>query len=161
MASHAKPFDTEAEGEATDLLRIVTNGRQDVWIDHARAAELDPVVVPTHVGFNTWLGKRKERGTEADVHIVAQVAGREQTQHALQVSHRDFLVHQQEPRGYIDEANAKWLMDRIARDSQVKTDSELEVLIKHLADIKNAWRGLGKLARWMIGGDSGDMSWEE
>ena len=34
----------------------------------------------------------------------------------------DFLVHQQEPRGYIDEANAKWLMDRISMDSQVKTE---------------------------------------
>lgn len=44
----------------------------------------------------------------------------------------DYLVHQVEPYGYVDEANAKWLVDRISRDGVVKTDSELEVLVKVL-----------------------------
>ena len=58
----------------------------------------------------------------------------------------DFLVHQQEPRGYIDEANAKWLMDRISKDSQVKTDSELEVLVKVMEAAKSSPESLSAFA---------------
>lgn len=58
----------------------------------------------------------------------------------------DFLVHQQEPRGYIDEANAQWLIDRISRDSEVKTDSELEVLIKVLEAAKASPESLSAFA---------------
>ncbi|HMB47792.1 MAG TPA: hypothetical protein VKN63_05900 [Afifellaceae bacterium] len=50
----------------------------------------------------------------------------------------DYLVHQQAPEGYIDEANAKWLVDRIARDGVVKTESELEALIKVLEAAKSS-----------------------
>ncbi len=58
----------------------------------------------------------------------------------------DFLVHQEAPRGYIDEANAKWLMDRISTDGQVKTDSELEVLIKVLEAAKSSPESLSAFA---------------
>ena len=44
----------------------------------------------------------------------------------------DYLVNQQPPSGYISEANAEWLVERIARDGKVKTETELEVLIKVL-----------------------------
>jgi hypothetical protein len=44
----------------------------------------------------------------------------------------DHLVHQVSPHGYIDEANADWLMARIDRDGMVKSASELEVLVKCL-----------------------------
>ena len=33
----------------------------------------------------------------------------------------DFVVRQQQPSGYIDEAKAKWLLDHVARDGTVKT----------------------------------------
>lgn len=42
----------------------------------------------------------------------------------------DYIVHQQEPKGYISEDNAHWLKDRIARDGIVSTASELEALVK-------------------------------
>ena len=58
----------------------------------------------------------------------------------------DYLVHQEEPRGYIDEANAKWLTDRIARDHVVKTDSELEVLVKVLEAAKSSPESLSAFA---------------
>jgi hypothetical protein len=62
----------------------------------------------------------------------------------------DFLVHQEAPRGYIDEANAKWLTDRIARDDMVKTDSELEVLIKVLEAAKSSPESLSAFALQQI-----------
>ena len=58
----------------------------------------------------------------------------------------DYLVHQEEPRGYVDEANAKWLVDRIGRDGVVKTDSELEVLVKVLEAAKSSPQSLVSFA---------------
>jgi len=42
----------------------------------------------------------------------------------------DYIIEQVEPRGYISEDNANWLIDRISHDGVVKTASELELLIK-------------------------------
>lgn len=44
----------------------------------------------------------------------------------------DFVVHQMEPSGYVDAANADWLIARIGRDGAVKTATELELLVKVL-----------------------------
>jgi hypothetical protein len=41
----------------------------------------------------------------------------------------DFIVNQEEPRGYVSEANGRWLIDRIAKDGVVTTASELELLV--------------------------------
>jgi len=42
----------------------------------------------------------------------------------------DFVIHQQEPQGYVSEGNAAWLTDRIGHDGRVKTQTELELLIR-------------------------------
>lgn len=44
----------------------------------------------------------------------------------------DYTVHQVEPHGYVSEENAGWLVDRISRNGIVKTDTELELLVKVL-----------------------------
>jgi hypothetical protein len=44
----------------------------------------------------------------------------------------DYLVHQVAPAGYVDAANADWLVARIDRDGSVKTATELELLVKVL-----------------------------
>jgi nitrogen regulatory protein PII-like uncharacterized protein len=44
----------------------------------------------------------------------------------------DHLVHQSAPQGYVDAANARWLMARIDRDGAVKSATELEALVKVL-----------------------------
>ena len=44
----------------------------------------------------------------------------------------DFVVHQMEPTGYVDAANADWLIARIGADGTVKTATELELLVKVL-----------------------------
>ena len=44
----------------------------------------------------------------------------------------DYLVDQVEPRGYVSEENADWLMSRIGRDDVVKTGTELELLVRVL-----------------------------
>ncbi|BCJ91165.1 hypothetical protein IZ6_19000 [Terrihabitans soli] len=41
----------------------------------------------------------------------------------------DFIVQQEQPRGYVDSANARWLMNRITRDATVKPN-ELELLVR-------------------------------
>jgi hypothetical protein len=43
-----------------------------------------------------------------------------------------YTVHQCEPRGHVSDANADWLIARIAADGQVDTLAELELLIKIL-----------------------------
>ncbi|QNA83851.1 hypothetical protein G4G27_07520 [Sphingomonas sp. So64.6b] len=43
-----------------------------------------------------------------------------------------YLVEQQEPKGYIDEAKASWLMAKIDSDGRVDSLGELELLVKLL-----------------------------
>lgn len=50
----------------------------------------------------------------------------------------DHLVHQQRPEGYVDAANADWLIKRIDRDGRVKSASELELLVKVLEAAKSS-----------------------
>ncbi|ESQ75191.1 hypothetical protein [Asticcacaulis sp. AC402] len=44
----------------------------------------------------------------------------------------DYVVHQQQPAGYVDEAKAQWLMQAIDRDGKVDSLAELELLVKVL-----------------------------
>jgi len=44
----------------------------------------------------------------------------------------DMLVRQTRPEGHVDEAKADWLKARIARDGEVKTETELEALVRVL-----------------------------
>lgn len=44
----------------------------------------------------------------------------------------DYLVRQASPAGYVDETKARWLIERIARDGRIKTDTEFELLIRVL-----------------------------
>ena len=41
----------------------------------------------------------------------------------------DFVVRQQEPSGYVDDANAGWLIAAVSRDGRVRRDSELEAVV--------------------------------
>ena len=45
----------------------------------------------------------------------------------------DYTVNQAEPRGYVSNANAQWLVNRISHDGVVDTVSELELLVRVLA----------------------------
>ncbi|HVZ99832.1 MAG TPA: hypothetical protein VG841_05915 [Caulobacterales bacterium] len=44
----------------------------------------------------------------------------------------DHVVRQQQPPGYVDEAGADWLISALSRDGRIKTDSELEILVRVL-----------------------------
>jgi len=50
----------------------------------------------------------------------------------------DYVVNQAEPHGYVSEANADWLINRIARSGQVDTLSELNLLVKVLEKSKES-----------------------
>lgn len=54
----------------------------------------------------------------------------------------EFVVNQQPPRGYVDEANANWLMTQIDRDGRVDTLGELELLVKVMDSALNAPQSL-------------------
>ncbi|WP_083649405.1 hypothetical protein [Salaquimonas pukyongi] len=45
----------------------------------------------------------------------------------------DYTVMQAEPRGYVSNANAQWLANRISHDGVVDSASELELLVRVLA----------------------------
>ena len=49
-----------------------------------------------------------------------------------------YVVRQQAPEGYVDDAKAAWLMSRIDADGRVDSLGELEVLVKILEDATNA-----------------------
>jgi hypothetical protein len=49
----------------------------------------------------------------------------------------DFLVHQVQPSGYIDEANANWLMKHIDADGKLESWNELELLIQVIEKAKS------------------------
>lgn len=49
-----------------------------------------------------------------------------------------YLVEQVEPQGYVDEANADWIIARIMRDGQIETASELDLLIAILEKSKHS-----------------------
>src|ERR1700687_5286013 len=44
----------------------------------------------------------------------------------------DYVVDQAEPQGYITAENARWLIERIARDGKVETKTELELIVNVL-----------------------------
>src|SRR5690606_7095064 len=48
----------------------------------------------------------------------------------------DYIVIQAEPRGYISQENADWLIGRISHSGHVDTASELELLVKTLERAK-------------------------
>jgi hypothetical protein len=64
-----------------------------------------------------------------DIDAVAGPTCAEWTEFFVEVI-TDFIVRQQIPTGYVSEDNASWLMARIQRDGQVKTTTELELLVK-------------------------------
>src|SRR5215203_4869260 len=41
----------------------------------------------------------------------------------------DFLVEQQAPQGYVDDANADWLIAQVTRDGRIDTATELEAIV--------------------------------
>jgi len=49
-----------------------------------------------------------------------------------------YVVHQTAPTGYVDDANAHWLIARIDHDGRVDSLGELELLVKILEDATNA-----------------------
>ncbi len=50
----------------------------------------------------------------------------------------DYIVHQEQPAGYISEDNGKWLIRSVSRDGMVDTETELELLVKVLEAAKSA-----------------------
>ena len=48
-----------------------------------------------------------------------------------------YVVHQQAPEGYVDDAKAAWLMAKIDSDGRVDSLGELELLVKILEDATN------------------------
>ncbi len=54
----------------------------------------------------------------------------------------DYVVHQQQPDGYVDQAKADWLMGWIDRDGRVDSLGELELLVKVLETAQSVPEGL-------------------
>lgn len=70
----------------------------------------------------------------------------------------DYTVHQEEPRGYMSEENARWLAERISRSGVVKSQTELELLVKAMEAAQSMPESLvgfalGQVKRAVIMGD--------
>ena len=58
----------------------------------------------------------------------------------------DFVVFQQTPRGYVDDATAGWLTALVLRDGRIRTDTELEIIIEVLEKADSAPDTLSRFA---------------
>jgi hypothetical protein len=58
-----------------------------------------------------------------------------------------FIVDQEEPRGYVDEANADWLIDHVTRDGHIDTGAGLEAVIDV---VEKATRSPDRLVRFAL-----------
>lgn len=58
----------------------------------------------------------------------------------------DIVVHQQVPRGYVDDRQAEWLIALFARDNTIETRGELNALVHILERAESAPRRLGSFA---------------
>lgn len=58
----------------------------------------------------------------------------------------DFLIFQMEPEGYVDEANARWLIDHIEADGKVETIAELDLLISVMERAQSVPESLSQFA---------------
>jgi hypothetical protein len=58
----------------------------------------------------------------------------------------DYVVRQQEPQGYVDQAKADWLIGALGRDGRVWRDSELEALVHILERAESAPASLSAFA---------------
>jgi len=54
----------------------------------------------------------------------------------------DYIVRQQQPEGYVDQAKAEWLMQWIDKDGRVDSRGELELLVKVLETAVETPQGL-------------------
>lgn len=58
----------------------------------------------------------------------------------------DYLVFQEQPRGYLTAANAHWLIDRVANDGQIRSKTEFELVLGVLDRARWAPVSLSKFA---------------
>src|SRR5581483_10559318 len=63
---HRDSFDAEAEGPAGIEFGVDADGFEDVGVNHAAAAELDPLalVLEPDIHLGRWLGEGEEAGAE-------------------------------------------------------------------------------------------------
>jgi hypothetical protein len=59
----------------------------------------------------------------------------------------DYVVNQQHPPGYVDDAGADWLISLIGRDGQIRTETELDLLV-HI--LETADRVPGRLSDFAL-----------
>jgi hypothetical protein len=59
----------------------------------------------------------------------------------------NFVVEQQAPQGYVDDAKADWLIDRLTRDGRIDTYTELEAII---AVVEKAAKSPDRLIRFAL-----------
>lgn len=102
--------DAAAQGAitASDILAL----RQTVWTDNSISAEEAEAIL----AINTGITDPDAGWTDFFVEALTQ-----------------WLVHAQDPRGYVDEAQGGWLLDRIDRGGRVETMAEIELLV-HLLE---------------------------
>src|SRR5689334_17816098 len=109
VAELQRAFQPHAEREA-GVHRCVDAARaQDVRVDHAAAAPLDParaalLLGEPHIDLRRRLGEGEERGAQAGARRLTEHGAGESVEGALEVRHRNPLVHGQaldlvEPRG--------------------------------------------------------------
>jgi len=60
----------------------------------------------------------------------------------------DYIVRQADPEGYVSESNAAWLMRQVQHDGHIKTQTELDLLVKV---IENAKSSPEKLVAFVLG----------
>ena len=75
--AHSEAFDAEAEGPAGVFFAVDADGVEDVGVNHAAAAHLDPAFFAGFVGqkqidLGAWFGEGEEAGAEPPFGVAAE-----------------------------------------------------------------------------------------
>ncbi len=93
MTDHQSPFQAHAECESREARSVDSTIGQDLWIDHATTAPLDPTPIEEDVYFGRRLGEGKEGWTKSRDYLSTEDRLGEVVECNLEVRHCDRLVN--------------------------------------------------------------------
>src|SRR5512135_1109840 len=96
VAQHGQAFHAHTEGETDVFFAVDADMLEYVRMHHAAAADLEPAAFPAHIHLGRRLGERKERWTEAHLHIFSlEIVLQEIGDHAFEVGEAHALADPQ------------------------------------------------------------------
>ncbi len=122
------------KAKTSNFFGVVANRPQNIRIDHARAAEFDPIAFPREVRFDAWFREREKAWSKTNRDIRPQIVGGEHPQDTLQLSHRHGLVDPQ-PFHLMEHRKVRLIRGIRSIDSAQRDDAHRRRMLLHDANL--------------------------